>query len=222
MGGHGHTEIPKKLRNRAHTNILEYMAQIISIWIDVIEGVTQQDDCLLSIGDNTSALGWMIRSNFRQSEDSDTSWMVKQQLGRKLVYLTLDSHTVLYKQWLKGQHNVVVDSLSRDNYYMNANTHTLFLKLTVPQQLPANFRIKTLPKEICSFIILTLQQLPDTQLQCSRQKPSELALGNTGILTSLASELRVRFLEGHSIYQKNIHHIRFCRSSQIRHLFSTK
>ena len=160
-----------------------------------MEGMTQREDCMLSIGDNTSALGWMRRSNFRQLDDSDISWKVKQQLGRKLANLVLDSHTVLYKQWLKGQDNVVVDSLSRDNYFLNTNTHTLFLKLTVPQQLPANFKIKPLPKEISSYIISILQQLSDTQQQCSRPKPSELAHGNIGILTSIALELRVSSLK---------------------------
>ena len=111
-------------------------------------------------------------------------------MGRKLANLVLDSNTVLYKQWLKGQDNVVADSLSRDNYYMNANTHTLFLQLTVPQQLPANFRIKPLPREICSYITSLLQQLPDTQQQSSQPKPSELARGRIGTLTSLASELK--------------------------------
>ena len=120
------------MSNRVHINILKYLAQIISIWIDRIEGMTQPENCLLSIGNNTSALGWMRRSNFRQSDDTDTSWKVKQQLGRKLANLVLDSDTVLYKQWLKGKDNVVADSLSRDNYFMNANTHSLFLQSTVP------------------------------------------------------------------------------------------
>ena len=140
--------IPLNLRKRAHINILEYPAQIVSIWIDMIEGVTKQRDCLLSIGDNTSVLGWMRRSNFKQIDDLDTSWRVKQQMGGRLANLILDSQRVLYKQWLKGQDNVVADSLSRDNYFMNANTHTLFLKLTVPQQLLVNFKIKPLPREI--------------------------------------------------------------------------
>ena len=181
--------IPVKLRNRAHINILEYLAQIISIWIDILEGTTKDEDCLLSIGDNTSALGWMRRSNFRQKEESDVSWKVKQHLGRKLAYLVLDSNTVLYKQWLKGQDNVVADSLSRDNYFLSANTHTRFLQLTVPQQLPSNFVIKPVPKEICCFITSTLQQLPDDQQQSSRPKPSDLARGNIGHLTSIVSEL---------------------------------
>ena len=153
-----------------------------------MEGKTKSEDCLLSIGDNTSALGWMRRSNFRKKDESDVSWRVKQQLGRKLAHLVLDSNTVLYKQWLKGQDNVVADSLSRDNYYLSANTHTRFLQLTVPQQLPRNFAIRPVPREICYFITSILQQLPDTQPQSSLQKPSELAHGNIGILTSIASE----------------------------------
>ena len=74
-------EIPVGLRNRAHINILEYLAQIIAIWIDIIEGTAKREDCLLAIGDNTSAMGWLRRSNFRQEEESDVSWDVKQQLG---------------------------------------------------------------------------------------------------------------------------------------------
>ncbi len=180
-------QIPLELRNRAHINILEYLAQIISIWIDIIEGTTKPEDCLLSIGDNTSALGWMRSSNFRQKDDSDISWRVKQQLGSKLASLVLDADVVLYKQWLKGQDNVVNDSLSGDNYYLNANTLTCFLKLSAPQQLPPNFTIKPVPKEICLFIISILQQFPGTQQQSSQPKPSELAHWNIGLLTSLAS-----------------------------------
>ena len=109
----------------------------------------------------------MRRSNFRKKYESDVAWKVKQQLGRKLANLVLDSNTVLYKQWLKGQDNVVADSLSWDNYFLSANTYTQFLQLTVPQQLRRNFVIKPVPKEICCFITLMLQQLPGTQLQSS-------------------------------------------------------
>ncbi len=62
----------------AHINILEYIAQITSIWIDILEGRTKKEDCILDIGDNTSAMGWLRRSNFRQKDDSDISWTVKQ------------------------------------------------------------------------------------------------------------------------------------------------
>ena len=180
-------QIPIKLRNRAHINILEYIAQITAIWIDIIEGRTKKEDCILAIGDNTSAMGWLRRSNFRQKDDTDTSWTVKQQLGRHLATLTLNADITLYKQWLKGADNQVADSLSRYAYYMNPNTHKQFLHHVIPQQLPQNFEIRPIPKEISCFITSILQQLPETQLQSSTPKPSELALGNIGTLSCIAS-----------------------------------
>ena len=63
------------LRNTAHINILEYLAQIISAWIDILEGRVRSEDCILSIGGNTSLLGWMRKTNFRQKR------RVKQVLG---------------------------------------------------------------------------------------------------------------------------------------------
>ncbi len=143
----------------------------------------KSDDCLLSIGHNTSALGWMRRSTFWQKEESDISWKVKQQLGRELAKVDLDADVVLYKQCFKGQDNVVADSHSRDNFYLNPNTHFCFMQLSTPP--------RQLPKEICCFIILILQQLLDTKLQSSQPKPSKLAHGNIGLLISLASGLKV-------------------------------
>ena len=190
-------QIPKELRNRAHINVLEYLTQIVSIWIDILEGRVSKEDCVLSIGDNTSAMGWLRRSNFRQKEDTDTSWFVKQQLGRHLAELVLNADICLYQQWLKGSDNLVADSLSRDSYYLNANTHKIFLTNVVPHQLPPNFNIRPVPKEISYFITSILQQLPATQQQSSKQKPSELALGNIGTISCLVSESVMSSLMGY-------------------------
>ena len=146
------------------------------------------------MGDNTSAMGWLRRSNFRQKDESDTSWLVKQQLGRYLATISLNTDITLYKQWLKGSDNQVADSLSRDAYYLNAHTHKEFLQHVIPQQPPPNFRIKPIPREISCFIISILQQLPETQQQSSIPKPSKLALGNVGTLSYLASELQMSSL----------------------------
>ena len=106
-----------ELRNRSHINILEYLAQIVSIWIDIIEGRTNKQDCILTMGDNTGALGWLRRSYFRQKDESENSWDVKQQQGRHLANLTLAADITHYKQWLKGEDNQAADSLSRDAYF---------------------------------------------------------------------------------------------------------
>ena len=178
-----------ELRNRAHINILEYLAQITVIWIDIIEGITSKEDCVLAIGDNTSAMGWLLSiSNFREENENDKSWEVKQILSRHLATLILNSRSILYKQWLKGSHNQVADSLSRDSYFLNPNTHRLFLQRSVPKQLPQNFNIRPVLKEISCFIISILQQLPEMQLQSSIPKPSEFAHGKVGILSCIVSE----------------------------------
>ena len=181
-------EIPQEFKGRAHINVLEYMAQLISIWTDMMEGNIGKQDCILAMGDNTSAMGWLKRSNFRQLDDEDESWLVKQCIGRKLAELILNSETVLYKQWLQGSQNALADSLSRDFYFLDTHSHELFLHNTVPSQIPPNFHIKHIPKEINLFAISMLQKLPKTKQWLKPLKPSELAVSNTGKLTSTALE----------------------------------
>jgi hypothetical protein len=182
--------IPQKLRGRAHINLLEFIAQMISIWIDHIEGRLNPLDCLLGMGDNTASMGWLRRSNFRENEEHDLEWLAKQKIARKVAEIVLNSNTVLYRQWFKGADNVVADSLSRDAYFLSNKTHELFLNQTVPHQVPQNFRIQPVPKEICSFVTSTLLLLPVKQQRCLPQKPSDLARLNVGQLSSIASALK--------------------------------
>ena len=179
--------IPPHLRGRAHINLLEFLTQVISVWTDVLEGITQPEDCILCMGDNTSAMAWLRRSNFREKEENDKEWIVKQAVARKLASIVLQANAMLYTQWFAGKQNDAADSLSRDCYFLSPNTHKKFLLATIPQQLPQHFRIKPVPAEICSFITSTLEQLPVKKQRLIPQKPSELALGNVGILSCLAS-----------------------------------
>jgi hypothetical protein len=175
-----------ELRGRAHINLLEYMTQVISIWTDILENKIKKHDCLLGIGDSTSAMGWLRRSNFRERDETDQDWLAKQLVSRKLANLILDSETLLYKQWLRGEDNVVADSLSRDVYFLLPKTHEIFLKSTVASQLPPNFHIQPLQEEICSFISSTLRLLPVNQQRLLQPKASDLARGNCGCLSSIA------------------------------------
>ena len=180
--------IPIHLRGRAHINLLEFLTQVVSVWIDVLEETSSKEDCILCMGDSTSAMGWLRRSNFRQKDENDCEWKVKQCIARKLASLILNSETMLYRQWFAGELNVVADSLSRDAYYLSEHSHTSFLNSVAPSQLPQNFRLSPVPTEICCFISSMLEQLPVKALRLIPQKPSETALGNAGTLLSLTSE----------------------------------
>ena len=92
--------IPYELRGRDHINVLEFLSQLIQIWIDVLEGRIKSQDCILACGDNTSTMGWLWRPNFRETaehdEESNLDWLVKQKVARKLAGLLLTSGAVLY------------------------------------------------------------------------------------------------------------------------------
>ena len=182
--------IPENLRGRAHINLLEFLTQVVSIWIDILEKKINPLDCILAMGDSTTAIGWMRRSNFKQSPDDEdeeettAEWLVKQEVARKLASLVLTSDTVLYHQWFKGCENVVADSLSRDAYFLSNSSHEKFLHSVANSQLPHSFQIKPVPAEICCFITSTLQQLPVKKRRLLPQKPSETALGNAGLFSS--------------------------------------
>ena len=93
----------------------------------------------------------------------------------------------LYHQWFKGKDNVLADSLSRDGYIFSNDSHKKIINLTIPSQVPPNFSISPLPKEICSFISSTLLLMPTKKQRLLPQKPSELVLLNAGAVSSLAS-----------------------------------
>lgn len=50
-------EISENLRGRAHVNFLEFIIQLVSIWIDYLDGRIQTHDCILAMGDSTTAIG---------------------------------------------------------------------------------------------------------------------------------------------------------------------
>ena len=185
--------IPPDLRSRAHINLLEFLTQVLQVWVDILEGRIRPGDCILAMGDNTSAMGWMRRSNFREQDESSGDWFVKQQVARKLADLVLTSKTVLYTQWFKGESNVGTDSLSRDCLYLSNTSHETLLKMYATPQVPGTLSVRPLPKEIVSFATSILQQLPVKKQRFVKPKPSELLLGVAGTLSSSPSGLESRF-----------------------------
>ena len=120
------------------------------------------------MGDNTASMGWLRRSNFRENDENDQEWLAKQKVARKLATLVLDSNATIYRQWFPGVENVVADSLSRDAYFLQSNTHEFLLNSSVSNQVPKDFKIRPVPNEICCFITSTLLLLPVQQHRLMR------------------------------------------------------
>jgi hypothetical protein len=60
-------KIPSDCIGCTHINTLEFIASIISIWIDIYNKDISQNDCILSQTDSTTAAGWLKKSNFSDS-----------------------------------------------------------------------------------------------------------------------------------------------------------
>jgi hypothetical protein len=156
--------IPENLRNRAHINLLEFMAEIACIWDDILDEKVQKEDCILAFGDKT-AMGWIHKSKYRSVKDSDKSAEARLNVARKLANLVIDNDIKLYSQWFTGTNNKVADFLSREGGMLDNESLTHSLLSNFPKQVPKNCRISVLRPEITSFFSSTLQKLPKRQQQ---------------------------------------------------------
>ena len=171
--------IPTHLLSRAHINLLEFLASIICIWVDAIEGVIKPEDCLLSLGDNTSATGWLRRSNFLEEGEEDHDTTVKLLAARHLASTIQQTDSCLYSQWFPGKDNDISDSLSRDTHLSDKHLTNLLNKC-VPHQIPPNFRISPLPSEIVCWVSCLLAKLPVNKQRQVQHKMSVHARGEDG------------------------------------------
>ena len=56
-------QIPKEYWGRVYINLLELYAELVSIWIDIVEDALDGEECLLSMGDITKAIGWIHKAH---------------------------------------------------------------------------------------------------------------------------------------------------------------
>ena len=165
-------ELPIHLRLRSSLNSLEFLASVITIWVDILENKVFPEDCILSQSDSTSAIGWLRKSNFSDDEDS----IIQMITARHLATLILKSKACLYSQWFPGGENSVADSLSRD-FHLNDSNLSKFLLSSVPNQVPFGLRIKRLPNEISCWLTSMLQNLPEKEQWSKEPQRSSLWLG---------------------------------------------
>ena len=172
-------EIPKHLQARAHINFLEFLASITCIKLDELEGRITPESCLLAMGDSTTATGWLRKSNFQEEDEDDHTTTAKLKAARDLAQTLIRSESMLYTQWFPGKDNLVADSLSRD-LHLPPNVLTNLLSSSIPEQLPPQFSLSPLPKELDSWLSSTLAKLPANSRPLPPHKTSELEAGPAG------------------------------------------
>ena len=108
-------KIPDDLLFRASNNFLEFIASIITPWVDLITKRLKAGDCALSMTDSTTSAGWLKKTNFKEENDdesNDIEAKVRNEAARKHASLFIDGGVMEYTQWFEGKSNNVSDSLS--------------------------------------------------------------------------------------------------------------
>jgi len=60
-------QIPEHLHFRVSNNILEYLVEIIAVWLSILQGKVVEGSYSFSVTDSMIAIGWKHKSNFYDS-----------------------------------------------------------------------------------------------------------------------------------------------------------
>ncbi len=187
-------QVPTNLQFRATNNLLEYLAAIITPWVDILAGRLNSGDCALSMTDSTTAEGWMQKSNFDEFGEDPLQASARADTARHHAQLFMDKNIKGYSQWFPGKLNNVADALSRE-WHHSTDELTIFLHHHFPQQMPTHFVISPLPNKISCWLILLLQRLPVNERLREEHTMMKLNLGdvgkNTASLLAAATSTRI-------------------------------
>ena len=87
-------------------NFLEFLGMAVTVWLECMESDAQ--DCILSIGNNTSAVGWLHNSSHFKLATQEAHLMI----ARRVSLLVLDANCCLASQHIRDNLNTVADLLS--------------------------------------------------------------------------------------------------------------
>jgi len=178
MGNAWRLQIPEKTRQRVSTqnNLLEFAASIISVWIAVTNKYIQKESCVLALGDNSSAMGWL---QLHKANVDETKNLPMHVVARKYAEVLLEADCCLYSQHIKGANNNIADSLSH-RHDLNDEALTNFICTTYPSQVPGYLTICHLPPEISSWVTCWLQKCSERTESQKIQEIKSLESGNDG------------------------------------------
>eukprot|EP00957_Ditylum_brightwellii_P179034 13637589-Ditylum_brightwellii.AAC.1 len=139
LGGYSHEGwawrfyIPDRLQFRASNNVLEYIAAVITPWIDIIAGRLRRGNCALLMTDSSTFEGWLKKSNFTELTDDPIQATMKLEVCKSQLMCIMKNGIKDYSQWCPGKDNDVSDALSQDDNWEDEEI-THILKTFVPSQ----------------------------------------------------------------------------------------
>jgi hypothetical protein len=108
--------------------------------------------CYLIATDNTSAMGWLRKSNFVSDDDHAAHLILAREFTSEFLCRALMNSS----QWFAGEGNRVADLLSCDLVSSDHKTRTI-INSRFPSQVPKSFKVSPLPANISSFLSYWVQ-----------------------------------------------------------------
>jgi hypothetical protein len=160
LGGYDHKgnawrfKIPESSRQSVlhRNNLLEFVASLISVWMAITKNYTEKETCFLALGDNSSAVGWLHKSNVDETKN-----LPLHIAAHKYAEILLEADCCLYSQHISGTNNNVADALSR-RFDLTDKALSSFICSSYTLQVPNKLKIYSLPPEISSWVTSWLQK----------------------------------------------------------------
>jgi hypothetical protein len=134
----------------------------------------KKEECFLSLGDNTSAVGWLHKANIDQSKNLPlflAAW--------KFAKLMLSSESCLYSQHIPGVSNGVADALSR-KFELNDDDLTSVILSSYASQVHPFFRIYPVHPQIVSWMTYWLRKCSEMKELLKTQEKKNQEFGRDG------------------------------------------
>ena len=165
-------------------NILEFLGMVVTILLLIDESQEEESPCLLALGDNTSAIGWLFKSG--KLDPISAYYLPAKFIARHLARKVIEGKVQIASQHLAGRYNDVADLLSfegEDRGKTNSLTLdcppndilTSRILSNYSQLVPKGFRISNLPPEISAF---TCQAMLTIELSWIRDRKKGIGRQN--------------------------------------------
>ena len=151
--------IPDNLLFRTSNNLLEFLAAIITPWIDILSGHLNPGDCALLMTDSTTAKGWM--KNWTSTRPVTTPFK-HQPMSKRQGNMPKYFWTQMWRDTVSGLQGKRTMSLILSLKIGTELTMNLpqFFSPSSQIRFQTHFKILLLPSNISSWLTSPLQQFP--------------------------------------------------------------
>jgi hypothetical protein len=185
-------------------NLLEFLGMVVNVWLECKncqDTRGEEHACILALGDNTSAIGWLHKSaSLGRNRPAHAAHLFA---ARHLATQVLAADCCLASQHIRGVHNIVSDLLSYSGNYRGKphplaadnppdDVLTQRFHSSYPEQIPSNFEICRLPDAVISWLSEALQMAASLLLGAKRvAMKTEIEPGVDGSDSNRRSDFRV-------------------------------